>query len=81
MRVKEYEKALKEYSDSIELNPDETASYNNRALAHLYLKDYANCVADANIIIQAQPDNIKAYYRRGKAYLETEKLKEAIEDF
>ena len=67
MKVKDYEKAFKQYSDAIGLNLDEIAAYNNRALVHLFLEDYASCIADATIIIQSQPDNIKAHYRRGKA--------------
>jgi len=44
------------------------ASYCNRALVYLKLKDYSNVIKDCTKAIEIQNDYHKAYHRRGKAY-------------
>lgn len=43
------------------------ASWCNRALVYLKMKDYDNCIKDSNRAIQIDPMYLKAYHRRGKA--------------
>ena len=81
MKAKEYEEAINAYSRSINLNPNEAATYCNRAMAHLRMKNYARAIDDANKTIEMEPDYVKAYHRRGKAYLATNKFELAIPDF
>jgi len=81
MKAREYQEAINAYSRSLELNPDEAATYCNRAMAYLRVKNYARCIEDANQTLSMEPDYVKAFHRRGKAYLATNKLELAIKDF
>ena len=81
MRAKEYEEAIKCYGKAIDLNPDEAATYSNRAMAYLKMKVYPKVIEDANKAIELDPHYVKAYHRRGKAYLASKKYELAIPDF
>lgn len=50
-------------------------------MAYLRLKNFAKCIEDADKTIELEPDYVKAYHRRGKAYLSTNKFELAIRDF
>jgi tetratricopeptide (TPR) repeat protein len=50
-------------------------------MAYLKLKEFKNCIFDANKAIEIKPDYLKAYHRRGKAYHSLHKYEEAITDF
>lgn len=81
MKAKEYVDAIKCYSRALELHPDDSATFSNRALAHLKTKEYARALEDADAAIKIKEDYIKAYHRRGKAYASLNKLELAIRDF
>ncbi len=78
---KEYKEAIDCYTLSLSYFNQDPATYSNRALAHLYQKEYARVLDDANEAIKLNPDFIKAYHRRGKAYSSLNKLDLAIKDF
>lgn len=63
------------------MNPGEAFTYANRAMAYLKLKEYKNCLDDANKALEIKPDYLKAYHRRGKALHALHKYEEAISDF
>lgn len=48
MKSKEYDTAIECYSKSIELFPEDPASYSNRALAYLKIKRNGSCIEDAD---------------------------------
>ena len=48
MKAKEFNSAVECYTKSIELNPGEAATYSNRAMAFLKLKNYPRVIEDAN---------------------------------
>ena len=81
VKAKEYDEAVKAYSRSIQLNPDEAFTYANRAMAYLKMKNYKAVIADAEKAINLKPGYLKAYHRRGKAYAALNKYEEAIKDF
>lgn len=81
VKAKEYDEAIKAYSRSIELNPDEAFTYANRAMAYLKKKNYKNVISDAEMAINLKPGYLKAYHRRGKALAGLGKHEEAIKDF
>ena len=81
MRSLDFALSIQCYTKSIELDPNEPASYSNRSMAYLKVKDYGNAINDANKALALKPDYIKAYHRRGKAYLATNKFELAIRDF
>ena len=65
MKSKEYREAADAYTRAIELNDTEAASYSNRSLAYLRLKDYGKCIEDANKCLELEPGFLKAFHRRG----------------
>jgi tetratricopeptide (TPR) repeat protein len=81
IKAKDFKEAIQSYSRSIELDSEEAASYSNRAMAHLKLKDYRSCLGDANKALEIKPGYLKAMHRRGKALYHLGKHDEAIEDF
>jgi serine/threonine-protein phosphatase 5 len=50
-------------------------------MAYLKLKEYARVLDDANAALKLNSNFIKAYHRRGKAYLALNKIEFAIRDF
>ena len=68
MKSKEFESAVSCYTKSIEMYPGEAASYSNRAMAYLKMKKYGSCIDDADKALEIDPNYLKAFHRRGKAY-------------
>ncbi len=63
------------------MNPGDAATFSNRAMAYLKTKEYARALEDAESAIKLKEDYVKAYHRRGKAYLSLNKVEMAIRDF
>ncbi|KAK3234950.1 hypothetical protein CYMTET_54829 [Cymbomonas tetramitiformis] len=61
------EGALKCYTRSLELRPDNAPVHANRAAAYLKGLDFANAELDCSIAIELQPGYIKAHHRRAVA--------------
>ncbi|KAL4808186.1 hypothetical protein BDV18DRAFT_134407 [Aspergillus unguis] len=55
----------------------EEASYINRALCHLELKNYRSTTLDCAAVLKLNPRNIKAYYRSAMALYALDKIPEA----
>jgi tetratricopeptide (TPR) repeat protein len=81
MKANECAEAVKCYTKSIDYNASEPATYSNRAMAHLKLKDFSKAIDDSNSALALKPDYLKAFHRRGKAYASVNKLDLAIKDF
>ena len=73
--------AVEKYNDAIELNPEVPAYYSNRAFCHLKLESYGLALADATVALELDKTFVKAYYRRGSAYMALAKYKDALKDF
>ncbi|GIC87626.1 HSP70/90 family co-chaperone CNS1 [Aspergillus udagawae] len=59
------------------LRQAEEASYINRALCNLELKNYRSTTLDCASVLKLNPNNIKAYYRSAMALYALDKLPEA----
>ncbi|XP_071041350.1 sperm-associated antigen 1 [Parasteatoda tepidariorum] len=68
-KAKEYEEAVTYYSRSLSVHKT-TKTLNNRAQAYIKLKNYKAAVKDCIEVLNLEPDNIKAIYRRGLAHKE-----------
>ena len=75
-----YEKALADYNQAIELEPDLAKLYNLRAIAKLALGKYEDAQQDFNRAIELQPDEL-GYLGQGFLKEEQKNYKEAIEDY
>lgn len=67
-----YDLALEAYSEAIFCNvpPKKRAIYySNRALVNIRTENYGLALHDANDAVKCDETFVKAYYRRGSAYL------------
>ena len=53
--LKEYQKAIADYNQTLSLNPDDTFAYNNRGNVYAQLKDYQKAIADYNKALSLNP--------------------------
>jgi len=81
---KKFVKAIKYYNKALELDESNLIILSNRSECFLKLGLFESALADCNEILEAEPTNIKAIYRKGRAleYLDsTENLEAAVEDY
>jgi len=55
----EYERAIVEFTESIELAPNYALAYFNRGLAYYYLGDYDNAIKDYTEALRLKPSDSK----------------------
>ncbi len=76
----EYESILKSYNKIIELSPDFTFAYYNRAEIKSMQKDYRAAILDYNEIIRRDSDFAEAYYNRGLNRLQIKDNDRGLDD-
>ncbi|MCC5660667.1 tetratricopeptide repeat protein [Nostoc sp. XA010] len=76
-----YEGAVKDLNQAIELDPKNALAYNKRGDAYYRLGDYEQAQADSSQAISLNPQDANAYFDRGFAFSELGKYKEAIADY
>jgi tetratricopeptide (TPR) repeat protein len=64
----DYDRALADFSQAIELQPDRVIGYLNRAVVYFAKQDFDRALDDINQAIKLQPDFGLAYLKRGSAY-------------
>ncbi|NXV50951.1 TOM34 protein, partial [Uria aalge] len=74
-----HKKAVEKYSQSLQLS-QECATYTNRALCYLTLKQYKEAAQDCTEALRLDPKNVKALYRRAQALKELKDYKSSIAD-
>ena len=72
--------AMQEFTKAIEIDPDYTYAYYNRALAYYRNHDYANSIVDYNKAIELSPDNVYWILERGFVYMKNGEPDKAILD-
>nr|XP_008540866.1 PREDICTED: serine/threonine-protein phosphatase 5 [Equus przewalskii] len=80
-KAKDYENAIKFYSQAIELNPNNAIYYGNRSLAYLRTECYGYALADATRAIELDKKYIKGYYRRAASNMALGKFRAALRDY
>jgi len=79
--LKEYQRAIEDYSRAIELDPTYVYAYNSRGLAYADLEEYQRAIEDYSRAIELDPTSVSAYNSRGDAYADLEEYQRAIEDY
>jgi tetratricopeptide (TPR) repeat protein len=64
---KDYDRAIADYDQAIQLDPKDANAYVSRGLAYHGKKDYDRAIADYNQAIQLDPKDADAYFSRGLA--------------
>ncbi len=78
---REFEEAIKYYTECLKINPQLAEAYNNRGAAKGELRDYQEAIKDYDEAIKINPQDANAYKNRGLANSNIEKYPEAIEDY
>uniref|UniRef100_A0A673NAQ2 Serine/threonine-protein phosphatase n=1 Tax=Sinocyclocheilus rhinocerous TaxID=307959 RepID=A0A673NAQ2_9TELE len=78
---KDYENAIKYYTEALELNPSNAVYYSNRSLAYLRTECYGYALGDATRALELDKNYIKGYYRRATSNMALGKFKAALKDY
>ena len=76
-----YAEAVVKYNEAIDLDPEKPAFYTNRSFCHLKMENHGLAIADATVAIELDKTFVKAYHRRGSAYMALAQFKSALKDF
>ncbi|MCB9458333.1 MAG: tetratricopeptide repeat protein [Anaerolineaceae bacterium] len=80
-RLEQYEEAIADYNQAINLEPQYAFAFNSRGIAYMELGQYEEAIADYSQAISLDPQYTLAYNNRGIIYLELGQYEEAITDF
>ena len=77
----EYDLALKDYDQAIQLNPNAASHYNNRGIIYRLKHDYDRAIADYDEAIWLKSDYVAAFYNRALTYADKGDYGRALSDF
>jgi serine/threonine protein kinase/tetratricopeptide (TPR) repeat protein len=77
----DYQSAIRDYTEAIRLDPDDSSAHNNRGNAYRELQQYDNALNDYNEALRLKPDNAFAHNGRGNVYEDTGQYDKAISDY
>jgi serine/threonine protein kinase len=78
---KDHDCAIRNYNKVIELDPSNSAAYNNRGIAYADKYDYDAAIRDYNKAIELKSDYANAYNNRGIAYDNKKNYDQALRDY
>ena len=81
LQFKDYDKAIENFTKSINLNTKFPESFNNRGVAYAEIKKYALAIKDYSEAINLNNNYYSAYLNKGIALKNSYKFKQAIEYF
>jgi len=79
--LKQYDKAVAEYTKAIAVNPKNDEAYIARARDYIELRKYDKAVDDCTTVIRLNPKDEEAYKLRGDALCLSKQFEKAIPDF
>jgi Flp pilus assembly protein TadD len=79
--LKQYQEAVKDYSQAIRMKAQYAEAYNNRGNAYYEMDQYQKAEADFNKSLQIKPKYSKAHLNRGLVYYQMKKTDQACVDF
>jgi len=77
----DWDRALSDYSTSIDLDPTVASTFYNRGLAYLHMADYERAIADFDQALERDPALAQALSDRGSAYRNKGEYDRAIADY
>ena len=77
----EYDKAIADYSRSIELDPNSAGAYLDRGIVYEYTKEYDKAIGDYTKAIGLEPNYSSAFYKRWYLYSLIGETSKASNDF
>jgi tetratricopeptide (TPR) repeat protein len=79
--LKQWDKALADYSKAIELDPKYAAAWKTRGWTYNELHQYDKAIADLNKAIEVDPKYAAAWNNRGNAYFGLKQNDKAVADY
>ena len=76
-----FEKAIYPFTQAIEMIPSEIRYIHERAKAYQMIGDHTNAVVDFSTVIQKNPKNAHAHFRRAFSYKSLKQYDLGVEDF
>jgi tetratricopeptide (TPR) repeat protein len=77
----EYDKAIRDYTEAIHLDPKYALAFCNRGLAWSNKKEYDKAIQDYTEAIRLDPNDAAAFNHRGNAWSNKKEYDKAIQDF
>jgi tetratricopeptide (TPR) repeat protein len=77
----DYNRAIQDFDQSINLNPNYAKPFNNRGVAYLRKGEFDPAIAAFDQAIKLNPDYSEAFANRAEAYLKQYKYDRAVRDF
>jgi tetratricopeptide (TPR) repeat protein len=81
LKLEQYENALSDFNQAIELNPEFANAYFQRGNIYKEQEKYEKAISDYSQVIEINPDYFTAYNNRGGIYAKLEQYQKAISDF
>ena len=77
----DYNKAVADFTEAIQLNPDYAGAYRHRGNAHYYESEHDKAIADFSEAIRIKPEDVLTHLLRGFAYAYKHQFDKAIADY
>lgn len=76
-----HEQAIEDFTKSIELNPNDAITLNNRGNIYLSIGELEKAIKDYDRAINLNPELSMGWMNRGSAYLYKKELNQAVQDY
>lgn len=76
-----HEQAIEDFTKSIELNPNDSITLNNRGNIYLSIGELVKAIKDYDKAINLNPELSMGWMNRGSAYLYKKELNQAVQDY
>lgn len=77
----DFERAFADYTEAIQLDPNDARPYFNRGLLLYLRKDYDRAIAEYTEVIRLDPKDAAVYFFRGDAWFRKKRYDNAIADY
>lgn len=81
VQLRQYERAMRNFSQAIELLPTDWRNYYRRATMRIELQQYTEAITDLDTAISLCADVAKSFFARGTAYSKLQNYQRALNDF
>ena len=81
LQLKDYKKAIENFTKSINLNPKYPESFNNRGIAYAEIQNYRLAIKDYNDAINLNKNYFSPHLNKGIALKNSQKFNQAIDCF
>ena len=80
-KLKQYDKAINDYTEAIEIDPDEDNYYFERASLYSDLGQFEKAINDYTKALKLNPNDSCSYFNRAECYITLKQYKKAIDDY